>query len=168
MKKIITIILTSILLIASFIIPGCSSNDSKENTAPDFALRGLDGKGVSLSQFKGQPVLLNFWATWCGPCRAEMPYLNDLYLDKEWSDKGLQILAVSSGEPAERVEQFLKENGLSLPVLLDTTQSVSQDFHIQYLPTTFFIDKDGIIKNIKIGAFASKQEIENGLKQIVQ
>ncbi|MDD5126838.1 MAG: TlpA disulfide reductase family protein [Dehalococcoidales bacterium] len=159
-----------ILIIAALVgITGCSSNNSADsNTAADFTVRGLDGKAVTFSQMRGHPILLNFWATWCPPCRAEMPFLDEIYRDKQWSDRGLVIMAISSGEPEETIAQYVKENGLFLPVYQDITHKVSNDYRIQYLPTTFFIDKNGIIKSIKIGAFASKQEIESGLARITQ
>ena len=158
-----------ILLLLGLTLLGCSRNTETppSTQAADFTLRGLDGQAVSLSKLRGRPVLLNFWATWCGPCRSEMGYFQELFSDKKWTDKGLVILAVDVGESAAVVDSFVKDNKLTFTVLLDADQSVAQKYNIRYFPTTFFIDKDGIIENTKIGAFTSKQEVENELKQIV-
>ena len=83
------------------------------NRAPGFQLNNLDGQSVSLSDFRGSPVLLNFWATWCGPCRFEMPFIQEIFEDKVWTDKGLKILAVDIGESPSDVKEFLNSNGFS-------------------------------------------------------
>ena len=121
--------------------------------APDFSLAGLDGEMVSLKDYRGSPVLLNFWATWCGPCRFEMPFIQEIYLDPDWQAAG--------------VEEFLSDNGLTFPVLLDSSTEVANRYNIRAIPTTLFIDKDGIIKRIDTGAFASAQEIDERLLELV-
>lgn len=135
------------------------------NLAPDFQLQNLDGQSISLSGLQGKPVLLNFWATQCPPCRSEMPYLQEIY--NEWSDKELTLVAINIGESSAKVERFMQSQNLSLPVLLDTKQDVAQKYGIQYIPTTFFIDKDGIIQEKIIGAFSSKAQIEMSLSKII-
>ena len=135
------------------------------NLAPDFQLQNLDGQSISLSGLQGKPVLLNFWATQCPPCRSEMPYLQEIY--NEWSDKELTLVAINIGESSAKVERFMQSQNLSLPVLLDTKQDVAQKYGIQYIPTTFFIDKDGIIQEKIIGAFSGKAQIEMGLSKII-
>lgn len=132
--------------------------------APDFQLLTLDQEPVSLGDLRGNPVVLNFWASWCGPCVYEMPFLQEIH--EEYSEEGLMLLAVNVGESSSRVEEFVQSKGLSLPVLLDTRRVVSQQYSIRYYPTTFFIDEDGIIQEKKIGAFASKAEIEKELGKI--
>ena len=162
----IRIMILVLLLVSGLAIAGCSSGTTPGqaprvgNMAPDFQLPDLEGRTVSLSDFHGMPVLLNFWATWCGPCRAEMPFIQDVFEDKKFSEKGLVILAVNLGESRSKVEQFMETYGLSFEVLLDTSQDVGQAYNIRGIPTTFFIDKDGIIKDIKIGAFSNTEEIE--------
>jgi len=135
------------------------------NLAPDFQLDNLEGQTVSLSDLQGKPVLINFWATWCPPCRAEMPYLEEVY--REWSGKGVVLLAINIGETSSQVKEFLQSHSLSLPVLLDTGQNVARRYNIQYIPTTFFIDKDGTIQIVKVGAFTGVAEIEKSLNKIV-
>lgn len=118
--------------------------------APDFTLADLGGKKVSLSSFKGTVVLLNFWATWCGPCRAEMPALNKLYLDLR--DKGLAVLAVSVDDSEKSVRAFMKQRKFSFPVLMDTEKEVSFDsYAVMGLPTTVLVDKKGMIAETIIG-----------------
>jgi len=133
--------------------------------APDFELQSLDGKTVSLSDFRGKAVLLNFWATWCGPCRAEMPFLQQVH--EEWADKGLVILAVNIGEGQSEVEEFMEEFGLSFLALLDTDREVALQYNVRAIPTTYFIDKEGVIQELKVGTFSSKAEIVGQLDKII-
>ncbi len=133
--------------------------------APDFTLLDLNGQPVSLSSLIGKPVLINFWATWCPPCRYEMPFIQEIH--EEWADKGLVVLAINVGEDSSTVSDFIQENNYSLPVLLDTDQRAAFEYGIRYFPTTFFIDKDGIIQAIKVGAFLGKAEIEGKLGKII-
>ena len=169
MSKMLKAILV-IMLISGLLITGCSA-DSEPSTAtigkpaPNFQLQNLDGQSISLSGLQGKPVLLNFWATQCPPCRSEMPYLQEIY--NEWSDKELTLVAINIGESSAKVERFMQSQNLSLPVLLDTKQDVAQKYGIQYIPTTFFIDKDGIIQEKIIGAFSSKAQIEMSLSKII-
>ncbi len=135
------------------------------NLAPDFQLQDLEGKPVSLSNLRGKPVMLNFWATWCYPCVFEMPYLQEVY--EEWSAKGLVLLAINIDGTSSQVTEFLDSHNLSLPVLLGAKTDVSGRYNIQYIPTTFFIDRDGTIRFIKLGAFPSKEAIEDDLNKIM-
>ena len=159
-----------LVLSLGLIVTGCATGSASSgaqvgNLAPDFELRDLDGKTVSLRGLRGSPVLLNFWATWCPPCRAEMPYIQQIY--EEWSGKGLEVLAIDIGESPSEVKKFLQNQGLSLPVLLDTKKNVAQKYNITGIPTTFFIDSDGIIQEKVIGAFPSKGAIEKHLTGII-
>jgi len=135
------------------------------NLAPDFQFQNAGGQTVSLNDMRGSPVVLNFWATWCGPCVYEMPLIQQMYED--YSEEGLVVLAINSGESPAKVEQFLKGRGLSFPVLLDIGQKITARYRIQYYPTTFFIDKDGIIRYVKPGAFLNMQQIEGSLDKIM-
>jgi len=135
------------------------------NLAPNFQLDNLEGQTISLNDLRDKPVIVNFWATRCSPCVNEMPYIQQVY--DEWSGRGLMMLAINRGESSSKVEKFLQSHNLSLPVLLDTNRDVALRYNIWAIPSTFFIDKDGIIKDIKIGAFPSKEEVEKSLSKIM-
>lgn len=168
MNKMLTAILVMILT-SGLLITGCATGSEPTATvgkaAPDFELQNLDGQSISLSDLKGKPVLINFWATWCGPCVSEMPYIQEIY--GEWSGKGLMVLAINMGESSSKVEQFLQDHNLSLPVLLDTKAVVARMYVKRGIPTTVFIDKEGIIREIVIGAFPNKEAIENRVSKIM-
>lgn len=117
--------------------------------APDFALETLDGQTLNLADLRGQAVVLNFWASWCGPCRAEMPELQQAYLDN--GDGGLVVLGVNQGEQQPIAADFIQRYGLTFPVVLDQRLLVSQLYRTNSLPTTFFIDRNGIIREQVIG-----------------
>lgn len=130
-------------------------NASSESFAIDFTLNDLDENPVKLSDFRGKKVLLNFWATWCPPCRAEMPDIEKLY--KEYGDKDLVILAVNIGEDRKTVKDFVEQNGYSFKILLDTKSEVANKYVVNAIPTSYFIDADGSISNHYIGAMSLQQ-----------
>ena len=134
--------------------------------APDFKLNNLSGQVTKLSDFLGKPVMLNFWATWCGPCKIEMPYIQQVYNDREKLAPGLVILAIDVAESSATVKEFISSSGYTFPVLLDTTNNTSNTYGIQYIPTTFFIERSGIIRDFNIGSFPSRAEIEQKLTLI--
>jgi peroxiredoxin len=123
--------------------------------ALDFKLKDLDGNEVSLSSLKGKKVFLNFWATWCPPCKAEMPEIEKLY--QETKDSDLVILAVDIGENSNTVKPFIDENKYNFKVLLDSDQSVATQYGISSIPTSYFIDTDGNIISTHIGAMTIDQ-----------
>lgn len=118
--------------------------------APDFELQALDGKNVKLSDFHGKAVLLNFWATWCGPCKIEMPWFVEL--QKEYGPQGFQIVGVAMDDTStDEIAKFAKEMGVNYPVLLGK-ESVGQSYGgVGVLPTTFFIDRDGKLLTREFG-----------------
>jgi DsbE subfamily thiol:disulfide oxidoreductase len=130
--------------------------------APDFKLDALDGQTVVLSQLQGTPVLLNFWATWCGPCRSEMPLLQHIHEE----GYGVMLLTVNVAEGSSDVSQFMDSYGFSFTVLLDQQAAVAQKYNVMGIPTSFFIDGEGIIREIKVGAFTNQVEIENILNRM--
>lgn len=121
----------------------------KGSYAPDFTLYNLKGEEVSLSSLRGKKVVLNFWATWCPPCREEMSTLQKVY--EEQKSKGVIIVGVNVGEEPARVRDFLHEAGVEFPILLDTDWEVAWKYRIRGLPCTFWIDEEGIIREITIG-----------------
>ena len=134
---------------------------------PDFTLKDLNGKTWTVSELKGKPVVLNFWATWCAPCKFEMPALESIY--QKYKDKGLVILAVDiktdNGEAA--VRKYQQDIGLSFPVVMDTTGETENNYRVRAYPTSFFIGKDGKLREVKRGAFMSADQIAASVDKIV-
>ncbi|MEQ6391051.1 TlpA disulfide reductase family protein [Bacillaceae bacterium S4-13-58] len=131
--------------------------------APDFTLKTLDGETVSLSDFRGQKVMINFWATWCPPCRAEMPDMQKFYEDEK-----VVILAVNLTETEsskDDVYDFRKEFGLTFPILIDENLDVGTQYQIRPIPTSFMIDTEGIIQHKATGPMNYEQMVEE-LKQM--
>lgn len=113
--------------------------------APDFSLSGLDGAKHQLTDYKGRVTFVNFWATWCGPCRVELPTLEKFVAQQ--GDKGAMVLAINAGETSDQINTYFTENEISgLNVLLDSNIEVYTAYGINALPTTFIVDKDGIIR----------------------
>ena len=125
--------------------------------APDFELIGPDGKPGKLSDYRGKAVVLNFWATWCTPCKIEMPHLARSHT--AFQDK-LTVLAVSSEEQQATVQAFLGQNPLPFPILLDQTGDVSRQYRVRGLPTTFFIGPDGMVLEQNRGAFSTPMQLQ--------
>jgi cytochrome c biogenesis protein CcmG/thiol:disulfide interchange protein DsbE len=117
--------------------------------ASDFALKGLDDKEVKLAALKGSVVVLDFWATWCGPCRASLPHLDAL--NKEMAPKGVKVFAVNQQEEAADVKKFIEETKLTTAVLLDSTGSAGRSFAVSGIPQTVVIGKDGKIRKVFVG-----------------
>jgi cytochrome c biogenesis protein CcmG, thiol:disulfide interchange protein DsbE len=124
--------------------------------APDFETQTLTGETIRLSDLRGKPVILNLWASWCPPCREEMPALQRIYI--EYKDKGLLVLGfhMTAQDSQGAAMNFVRENGLTFPTLLDLDGEVSRIYHVQALPTTFFISSDGVIKDLIIGGPVSE------------
>ncbi|MFC1991764.1 TlpA family protein disulfide reductase [Chloroflexota bacterium] len=138
---------------------------TKGTLAPDFTLTDLDGNQVSLSDFRGKTVFLNFWATWCPPCRAEMPEMESVY--QEYKDKEVVIIGVDIQETEETVRQFVQEGGYSWTFLLDTSGTVAADYEVVAIPTSLFLDKEGIIRAVNVNAM-TKREIEAKLAEAIR
>lgn len=122
--------------------------------APDFHLNSLDGKSYQLSSLQGKSVVVNFWATWCGPCRQEMPLIQK-YADRYPAT--LTVLAVNNGEPAGTVQTFVSELKLGFPILLDPDQQVTDAYRIRAFPTTFFVDTSGAVRFEHVGVLNEEQ-----------
>lgn len=111
--------------------------------APDFALAYPNGSRSTLADLRGQPVVVNFWASWCAPCRAEMPELVEAY--EQYKDQGLVVIGVNEQESEDKALQFMDEFGITFPVVLDSRGDLASLFTARGLPTTYFIDRDGNI-----------------------
>jgi peroxiredoxin len=125
------------------------------NRARDFTLRSLDGAKVSLSDYRGNVVLVNFWATWCAPCRAEIPDFEEAY--QAYKDEGFVILGVNEQESPDIIEPFLAEMGATYPVLLDEQGQVMSEYRVLGLPTSLLLDQDGVIQTRHTGILSIAQ-----------
>ena len=117
--------------------------------APDFTLRRLDGPNLRLAEQRGQVVLVNFWATWCGPCRQELPQLDRLY--EKYRSAGFVLLGVNVDDDAARAAGIARQLGLRFPVLFDADKSVSRLYELQSMPATVLIDRDGRVRYLHRG-----------------
>ncbi len=156
--------------------PGMEVGPEEGKLAPDFLLPTLKGE-VRLSDLRGKALLVNFWATWCGPCRKEMPQLVAAY--ERYRQEGLEIVAVNLQEPEDRVRRFMEEFGARFTVALDKTGAVVREYQLLGIPTTFFIDRQGVIRSIFRGPFLGEaqgqgiqeaigaQELEERIRQIL-
>ena len=148
-------------LLGLLLLGACRGSVSPQlgRTAPAFTLPSLaDGSPVSLEQFRGKVVLLNFFATWCPACRAEMPFLQAAW--EEVQDEGVAFLIIDIAEESEEmVAQFMKERGLTIPVVMNQTGDVATRYNISTLPTTFIVDRQGVVRSITVGPFSNKEAI---------
>lgn len=133
--------------------------------APDFTLKTLDGKDLKLSDLRGKAVLLNFWATWCTPCKAEMPWFVDF--QKQYAGQGLQVVGVAMDDASkEEIGKFAHDMGVNYPVVLGRESVAEQYGGVQFLPTTFYIDRNGNIDN-RVFGIVDRQEAEASVKKIL-
>ncbi len=136
---------------------------AKSTVAPDFSLESLDGKSVRLSDLRGKAVLLNFWATWCGPCKIEMPWFVEL--QNQYGAQGLQIVGVAMDDASkEDIAKFAKSMGVNYPILIGKESIGDQYGGIPALPESFFIGRDGKMVD-KIIGLKGKSEIEDAIKK---
>ena len=116
----------------------------ENQVAPDFTLKTVTGENVKLSEQKGQIILLNFWASWCGPCRKEMPALEDLH--QQFSDLGVAVWGVNVEQDPEPGQGFLKDISVSFPIMFDSENTVTEAYQVAAMPTTILIDRDGKVR----------------------
>jgi cytochrome c biogenesis protein CcmG/thiol:disulfide interchange protein DsbE len=133
--------------------------------APDFSLETREGGTISLSDLRGQAVLVNFWATWCPPCRAEMPAIQRVYED--YRDQGFTVLAVDVGEGDAQVAAFVDEQGLTFPILLDRDGGVSKRYQVRAMPSTFFIDRSGVVREVTLGGPMTEAFIQSQVTELL-
>lgn len=112
--------------------------------APNFTLKSLNGSNIKLSEYSGQVVLLNFWASWCGPCRKEMPLLNQLH--NKYESLGFTVVGVNVEEQSDLARDFIASSPVDFPILLDASNTVSQLYQVVAMPTTVVIDRNGVIR----------------------
>lgn len=132
--------------------------------APNFVLADMSGELQRLSDYRGQGVLLNFWATWCEPCKREMPLLESQY--QKYKDQGILILAVNVGETDLVVNEFVNRFDLSFPILIDNKQEVLTAYGVNPLPATFLIDKDGYVVRVHTGEIINEDIANEMMEEI--
>jgi thiol-disulfide isomerase/thioredoxin len=145
---------------------GAPANSLEGKPAPNFKLKGMDDKEVALSEFRGSVVVLDFWATWCGPCRAALPHLNKLYEEKKGD--GLKVFALDQKEDKVDVQQGITELKLTIPVLLDAEAKVGERYRVTGIPQTVVIGKDGKIKKVIIGFGGSDTELRKAVEEAMK
>jgi len=134
---------------------GRDPSPEKERAAPDFLLETLGGSTLRLSDLQGKAVLINFWATWCQPCRSEVPHLVAAY--DRYRQEGLEIVAVNLQEDEGTISRFVQEFGLQFPVVIDRSGDVADKYRVIGIPTSFFIDRSGVVRSIYTGPFVGQQ-----------
>ena len=170
MRPIVTLTLLFLFFSPLPALEAAAAGNAQEslNPAPTFELPDINGKKISLSDFKGKVVLLNFWATWCDPCKAEMPSLNNLYA--AFKNEGFVVLAVSIDPSEKPVKSFVSEKGVSFPVLMDPEKEVYFDQYAVFaMPTSFLIDRKGMIAEKFMGERVwDSQEIKDKVVSVLR
>jgi peroxiredoxin len=135
--------------------------------APAFTLTDLSGASQALSQYKGQVVMVNFWATWCGPCQQEMPLLDQMY--KKFKPVGFTLIGVNVDKDAPPVKDLLARKPVSFPVLLDPTNAVSKAYHLDEMPSSVIIDRSGMIRYVHRGYKpGDENEYQDRIRQLIR
>ena len=145
-KPMRSLFLASLLCLAGLQTAGAAS---VSGPAPDFTLKSLSGKNLKLSEMAGNVVLINFWASWCGPCRQEMPLLNDLH--NKYEALGFSVIGVNVEEQSDNARGFISDFPVDFPILLDTRNQVSKMYNVIAMPTTVVVDRDGNMRFLHKG-----------------
>ncbi len=156
------IVLAMVLVLA----PGLTVA-AQPTAAPDFTLKGRDGKNIKLSELRGQVVMINFWASWCGPCRQEMPLLEQLY--QRYKPLGFTILGVNVEEDSSAAEKLLRDIPVSFPILFDTSNAVSRLYGVSAMPSTFMVDRNGNLRYLHKGYLPGyEDEYQRQVRELVR
>jgi len=165
----------SLSLVLILIVAGCSTSRTASaqsvkptkdrKVAPDFVLKDASGKQIKLSDYRGKAVVLDFWATWCGPCKVEIPWF--IEFQRKYKDRGLVILGVASGDEGwDIVQPYANQMKINYPILLGNDATADLYGGIEALPTTFIIDRDGRVAKLHIG-LASKEDFQNAIEKVL-
>lgn len=138
-----------LLVLAIFMGSSLASSGLTGQTAPDFVLKSATGENLRLSEYRGDVVMINFWATWCGPCRQEMPLLDELY--GRYQRVGFNLLGVNIDDDPRRAMAMVNELGISFPVLFDEDKKVSKLYEVETMPLTILLDREGTVRHVHHG-----------------
>ncbi len=153
--------------LATIVLAGCAWAADAGGPAPPFSLSSVSGDAQTLSQYKGQVVLVNFWATWCGPCQQEMPLLDQMY--KKYKPAGFTLIGVNVDKTAPAVKELLARKPVSFPVLLDPANQVSKAYHVDEMPSSVIIDRKGQIRYIHRGYKpGDENEYQDRIRQLIR
>ncbi|GIP31523.1 thiol-disulfide oxidoreductase ResA [Paenibacillus sp. J2TS4] len=157
------VVLGAVTIAGTFSASGSLAKEG--NQAPEFTLYDLNGQKHSLSDFRGKAVIVNFWGTFCPPCKNEMPAIQNQY-DK-WKDQGLEVLGLNLGESKVTIDSFVRQEGIRFPVLMDRNlDTASNKYNVTRYPTTFFVRPDGVIHKVFVGEM-NEQIIEGFVREIM-
>ena len=137
------------LVMSVFTATGLASSGMEGQPAPDFALKSSSGENLRLSEYRGDVVMINFWATWCGPCRQEMPLLDELY--SRYQRVGFNLLGVNIDDDSRRAMKMIDELGVNFPVLFDARKEVSKLYEVEAMPVTVLVDREGTVRYVHHG-----------------
>jgi thiol-disulfide isomerase/thioredoxin len=157
----------SVIVVSALLASLAWASDAVKGPAPAFALQSRDGAKVSPAQYKGDVVMINFWATWCVPCRQEMPKLEALY--QRYNKLGFKLLAVNVENNPDGVKKWLAETPVSFPVLFDTKSEVSKLYKVETMPTTVIVGKDGTMRYLHHGYQAGyENDYQNEVRTLLR
>lgn len=169
-KPIQYIILAVVLLVGGFAIGNSLFSKSvvlkKGDKPPDFRLAGLDNKVHEWKDYEGKPLIVNFWGTFCPPCRNEMPALQKQY--EKWNSQGLELIGINLSEDRLTAESFIRQVGVSFPILMDKDKKTEKAYGLKQYPTTFFIGRSGKIQEVVIGGLLTEDEIEVRVERLMK
>ncbi len=137
------------LVFSVFAASSLASSGMEGQPAPDFALKSSSGENLRLSEYRGDVVMINFWATWCGPCRQEMPLLDELYT--RYQRVGFNLLGVNIDDDSRRAMKMIDELGVNFPVLFDARKEVSKLYEVDAMPVTVLVDREGTVRHVHHG-----------------
>lgn len=154
-------------VIAGLFMVSMAQADAVESMAPDFTLKSRSGENMKLSEFRGDVVMINFWASWCAPCRQEMPLLEDMY--KKYNELGFTLLGVNVEEDSSKANDLLREIPVSFPILFDDKNEISKLYKVVAMPSTIMVDRDGKIRYIHRGYLPGyEEEYVKQIKELIR
>ncbi len=160
-------IMTTLILLLSLMTAGSALALDVGSTAPDFTLKSRSGENIKLSEQLGDVVMINFWASWCAPCRQEMPLLEELY--DRYADLGFTLLGVNVEEDSSAALDLLKEIPVTFPVLFDSRNDVSKRYNVVAMPTTVILDRDGNVRYVHKGYLPGyEDEYRKQIKELIR